>query len=150
MRKLVVALLLASAFPAVALAAPVPQQVVLAVDRQVPIANFMPTRMLSGFHYQSWSYGKGTLRMTFAATAGRTIVWTAAPMSGNCATGMQKSFQLAGNKVWWAGSSGVQRAWRCVFAADGVPIRLVASSTAPTTKLADVGLGRVVASGKRY
>ena len=89
--------------------------------------------------------------MTFRNKAGRTIVWTVAPMVTATATrGMQKSFQLAGNKVWWAEGGGSQRAWRCTFGADGSALRLTASSTTPSTKLADVGLGRVVASGKRY
>jgi hypothetical protein len=62
----------------------------------------------------------------------------------------QKSFQLAGNKVWWAQDAKGQRAWRCVFAQDGKPLRLTASSATPPTKLADVGLGTVAASAKRY
>ena len=76
--------------------------------------------------------------------------WTVAPMTGACDAGKQKSFQLAGNKVWWAQDGGAQRAWRCVFGQDGKPLRLTASSTTPPAKLADVGLGTVVASGKRY
>jgi hypothetical protein len=151
-RKLVALLAVtAAALPAAALAAvPVPRNVVLAVDRNVPIANFMPTRMLSGFRYASWSYRRGVLRMQFRASGGRTIVWTVQPMTGTCDAGRQKSFQLAGNKVWWAQSGGTQRAWRCTFAADGVPMRMTASSATPPTRLADVGLGRVAASGKRY
>ena len=86
----------------------------------------------------------------FRNKAGRTIDWTVAPMAGTCDAGKQKSFQLAGNKVWWSQGGGVQRAWRCVFGQDGKPLRLTASSTTPPTNLADVGLGRVVASGKRY
>ena len=41
-----------------------------------------------------------------------------------------------------------QQAWRCVKHPSGRWVRLVASSQAPPTKLADVGLGRVVASGR--
>jgi hypothetical protein len=149
-RLALAALLAALALPAAAVAAPVPTPVVLSVDRATPSANFMPTRMLAGFAYRSWSYRNGVLRITFANRAGRTVVWTVAPMTGRCDTGKQKSFQLAGNKVWWAQSAGVQRAWRCVFGQDGGPRRLTASSTTPPTKLADVGLGTVVASGKRY
>ena len=151
MRKAtLIAAIAAFALPAAALAAPVPQNVVVAVDRNVPIANFMPTRMLAGYAYASWSYKQGVLRMQFRASGGRTILWMVQPMRGTCDAGKQKSFQLAGNKVWWAQSGGTQRAWRCTFAADGVPLRMTASSTTPTTKLADIGLGRVVASGKRY
>ena len=151
MRRLLAIAVLAGALPAAALAAvPVPRNVVIAVDRNVPIANFMPTRMLAGFEYASWSYRRGVLRMQFRAAGGRTIVWTVQPMTGTCDAGRQKSFQLGGNKVWWAEGGGAQRAWCCTFAADGVPMRMTASSTTPATRLADVGLGRVVASGKRY
>ena len=143
-------MLAAVALPAVAFAQPVPDRVVLAVDRKAGIRNFMPTRMLSGFRYASWSYRNGVLHMRFRNPAGRVAVWTVAPMRGTCRAGMQKSFQLAGNKVWWAEGAGVQRAWRCVFGQDGQALRISASSTTPPTKLADVGLGRVVASGKRY
>ena len=133
-----------------AAAGPVPPRVVLAVDGKVPVANYMPTRMLPGFAYRSWSSRNGVLRMTFANRRGWTIVWTVAPMAGTCRAGMQKSFQLAGNKVWWAQRTGGQRAWRCLFASDGIARRLSASSTTPPTRLADVGLGVVVASGRRY
>jgi hypothetical protein len=151
MRNVVFALLLlVLAWPAAALAGPVPDSVVRAVDGKVPVANYMPTRMPPGFTYRSWSHRNGVLRMTFANKRGWTIVWTVAPMAGTCRAGMQKSFQLAGNKVWWAQNAAGQRAWRCLFASDGIARRLSASSTTPPTKLAGVGLGVVVASGKRY
>ena len=90
------------------------------------------------------------LRVSFRNKAGRTVVWTVAPMTGACDAGKQKSFQLAGNKVWWAQDASGQHAWRCVFGQDGKPLRLTASSTTPPTKLADVGLGTVAASATRY
>ena len=62
---------------------------------------------------------------------------------------MEKSFQLDGNKVYWSHTGAEQMAWRCVTAPSGKQVRLVASSPQPSTKFADVGLGRVVASGKR-
>ena len=61
---------------------------------------------------------------------------------------MEKSFQLDGNKVYWSHTGAEQMAWRCVKPS-GRQVRLVASSPQPPTKFADVGLGRVVASGKR-
>ena len=62
---------------------------------------------------------------------------------------MEKSFQLDGNKVYWSHTGAEQQAWRCVTGRNGQRVRLVASSPQPATKFADVGLGRVVASGKR-
>jgi hypothetical protein len=151
-KTLVIAVLAAVLVPVAAAAEkPVPQRVVLAVDGTTAIRNFMPTRMLPGYAFKSWSYKGGVLRMTFRAKTGSTIVWTVAPMpGGSCDRGKDGSFQLAGNKVWWAEDGASQRAWRCVFGQDGKALRLTASSTTPPTKLAGVGLGRVVASGKRY
>jgi hypothetical protein len=152
MRKLASVLLVAgvAATPAAAATRPVSGAALLAIDRSAGFRNYLPTRMLSGFTYTSWSNKAGVLRVNFRNKAGRTVVWTVAPMSGACDAGKQKSFQLAGNKVWWAQDASGQRAWRCVFGQDGKPLRLTASSTTPPTKLADVGLGTVAASAKRY
>ena len=57
---------------------------------------------------------------------------------------MAKSFQLAGNKVYWGHTSTEQQAWRCVNG-----MKLVASTSLPPDRFADVGLGRIVASGHR-
>jgi hypothetical protein len=150
-RTLAAAVLVVLALPAAASAArPVPAPALLAIDRAAALRNYLPTRMLPGYRYASWSQRGKTLTVRFRNPAGRTIVWTVAPMSGACDTGKQKSFQLAGNKVWWSQSGGVQRAWRCVFGQDGKPLRLTASSSTPPTRLADVGLGRVAASARRY
>ena len=74
--------------------------------------------------------------------AGREIVFTASRFSGVCRARMEKSFQLDGVKVWWAQTASEQRAWRCVNGH-----KLVASSTLSPRQFADVGLGRIVASG---
>jgi hypothetical protein len=152
MRKLALLLLAAAvvAAPARAAERPVSGKALLAIDGAAGFRNYLPTLMLPGYRYASWSYKGGVLRVVFRNPAGRTIVWTVAPMRGTCDRGKQKSFQLAGNKVWWAQGGGVQRSWRCVFGQDGKPLRLTAASTTPPTKLADVGLGRVAASAKRY
>jgi hypothetical protein len=57
---------------------------------------------------------------------------------------MEKSFQLAGNKVYWAHTSNEQQAWRCVNRT-----KLVAATSLTPDRFADVGLGRIVASGRR-
>jgi len=153
MRKLALALLAAAVAVAPAAAAatrPVSGNALLAIDRAAGFRNYLPTRMLPGFGYASWSKKGSVLHVEFRNNAGRTVVWTVAPMTGSCDAGRQKSFQLAGNKVWWAQGPSAQRAWRCVFGQDGKPLRLTASTTTPPAQLADVGLGTVVASGKRY
>ena len=85
----------------------------------------------------------------FTNKAGREIVFVATPLRGLCRTGMEKSFQLDGNKVYWSHRATEQQAWRCVRSPRGVQVRLVASSPQPPSQYADVGLGRVVASAKR-
>jgi hypothetical protein len=152
MRKLALFLLAAAvlAGPAAAAERPVSGPALLAIDRAAGFRNYLPTRMLIGYRYESWSMKNGVLRVVFRNQAGRQVDWTVARMVGSCDRGKQKSFQLAGNKVWWAQDAKGQRAWRCVFGQDGKPLRLSASSATPPDKLADTGLGTVVASGKRY
>jgi hypothetical protein len=152
MRRAALALfaVLAAAAPAASATHPVSGAALLAIDRAAGFRNYLPTRILIGYRYDSWSMKNGVLRVVFENKAGRQLDWTAARMTGSCDRGKQKSFQLAGNKVWWAQDAKGQRAWRCVFGQDGKPLRLTASSTTPPTKLAGVGLGTVVASGKRY
>jgi len=139
--------LLLAAFAA---ALPIPHGPLLAIDGRMIGRNYLPTRMLPGFAYRSWSLRAGTLRVEFVNKARVRIEWRVQPMTGNCETGKQKSFQLGGNKVWWAQSSKEQLAWRCVFDQRGKPLRLVAASATPPTKLAAPGLGLVAASAKRY
>ena len=51
---------------------------------------------------------------------------------------------LAGNKVYWSQTATAQQAWRCVNG-----MKLVAATSLAPDRFADVGLGRVVASGHR-
>ena len=153
MRKLALMLVIAAVVAAPATAAaprPVSGKALLAIDQAAGFRNYLPTRMLPGFTYASWSKKGSVLRVNFRNRAGRTIAWTVAPMTGACDAGKQRSFQLAGNKVWWAQDATGQHAWRCVFGQDGKPLRLSATSATPPTQLADVGLGTVAASAKRY
>ena len=129
---------------------PIPHGPLLAIDRQMIGRNYLPTRMLPGFVYRSWSLRSGVLRVEFVNTGGVRVEWRVQPMTGSCDTGKQKSFQLAGNKVWWAQKGVEQDAWRCVFDQHGKPLRLEAASTTPPTKLGASGLGIVAASAKRY
>ena len=98
MPKLTLVLLAAAiaAAPAAAASRPVSGGALLAIDRQAGFRNYLPTRMLSGFTYASWSQRGGVLTVRFHNKAGRTIVWSVAPMTGTCDAGRQKSFQLAG------------------------------------------------------
>ena len=133
-----------------ATATPIPYHALLAIDGKMTGRNFLPTRMLSGFTYRSWTLKGGILRVNFVNEAGVVVQWRVEPMTGDCDTGKQTSFQLNGNKVWWAQNATEQFSWRCVFDQRGKPLRLEAASTTPPTKLGASGLGVVAASAKRY
>jgi hypothetical protein len=128
---------------------PIPHDALLRIDRAAIHRNFLPTRVL-GFAYTGWSDKGGVLRVEFRSKAGLEFEWRVEPMTGSCDAGKQQSFQLSGNKVWYAQVGSEQRAWRCAFDQTGKPVRLEAASNAPPTKLAGVGLGAVAASAKRY
>ena len=127
----------------------VPRPVQLRILHTKPALAYAPTRAAFGFHYVSWQKSPSNVEITFDNKAGWEIRFIALRTSGSCRTGMEKSFQLDGNKVYWSHTGAEQMAWRCVTAPSGKQVRLVASSPQPSTKFADVGLGRVVASGKR-
>jgi hypothetical protein len=153
MRRLLVIALLAfgsGAVAAHAATAPiVPRSAQAKIAAKAPALAYAPTRIAIGFRYYSWEHRPGVLRIRFRNKAGWEITFVAQPFQGSCRDGMTKSFQLAGNKVYWAQGATEQQAWRCVVGRNGRPVRLVAASTQPPTRFADVGLGTVVASGKR-
>ncbi|MCW2976459.1 MAG: hypothetical protein JWM06_1740 [Actinomycetia bacterium] len=109
----------------------------------VPSLAYAPARLPIGWRYERWTHN-GALRIFFVNKAGREMVFVAARFSGDCSAGMEKSFQLDGVKVWWSRTAGGQQAWRCVNGR-----RLVAATALAPERLADVGLGRVAASGHR-
>jgi hypothetical protein len=152
MRRIVLVLVLAAVLAPAAAAAvrPLSGPTLLAIDGKAGFRNYLPTRMLPGFMYTAWSYRDGVLRIAFVNKAGWVVQWKVSPMTGACNAGKQASYQLGGNKVWWAQTPASQAAWRCVFGQDGKPLRLEASSTTPPAKLAGSGLGVVAASATRY
>ncbi len=127
----------------------VPRPVQLQILHRSPGLAYAPTRMARGFRYTSWGKTAVTVETTFDNRAGWEIRFVALRQTGPCRSGMEKSFQLDGNKVYWSHTAAEQQAWRCVTGRQGKQVRLVASSPQPPTKFADVGLGLVVASGKR-
>jgi hypothetical protein len=114
------------------------------IAKRAPAVAYVPGRLAVGWHYKRWTIGQGVLRIWFANKAGSEITFVAAPFSGNCAASKEKTFQLAGVKAWWSHTANEQQAWRCV---NGV--KLVAATPLATNRVADVGLGRIVASGHR-
>jgi hypothetical protein len=121
----------------------VPLPVQHQIAQKAPLVAYAPSRLAIGWRYRNWT-NAGALRIWFANKAGTEIVFVAAPFKGNCRAGMEKSFQLAGNKVYWGHTSNEQQAWRCV---NGT--KLVAATSLTSDRFADVGLGRIVASGHR-
>jgi hypothetical protein len=119
--------------------APVQQQ----IAQKAPLVAYAPARLAVGWHYERWTH-QGPLRIFFANKAGQEVVFVASPFKGNCRAGMTKSFQLAGNKVYWSQTATGQQAWRCVNG-----MKLAATTSLPPNRFADVGLGRMAASGHR-
>jgi hypothetical protein len=111
------------------------------IAKRAPQLAYVPARVASGYRYHRWTFTGGALRIWFRNAAKREIVFVAAKQRGPCAAGREKTFQQAGNKVYWSHSANEQQAWRCVAG-----VRLVAASSQPPTQFADVGLGRVAAS----
>src|SRR5262249_17792548 len=130
-------------------ALPIPHNALLAIDHAAGYRNYLPTHVV-GFTYSGWSKQGGVLRVALRTKAGPRPAGGVLPMSGNCDTGKQKSFQLGGNKVFWAQNATEQRAWRCVFDQAGKPSRLEAATTTPPTRFAAAGLGIVAAHARRY
>jgi hypothetical protein len=114
------------------------------IAKTVPSLAYVPARLAIGWRYRRWTHQGGALRIFFANKAGREITFVAARFTGNCRTGMEKSFQLDGVKVYWSHSTNEQQAWRCVNG-----MRLVAASSLRPDQFADSGLGRIAASGHR-
>ena len=141
------------AFAGIALAAKtsmVPLFVQHLIATRSPQLAYVPTRIAApSFKYIGYKASTTMVSETFAQTPNRKIVFTAIPYSAPCADGKQKSFQLSGNKVYWAQLDNTQMAWRCVTSPAGHQLRLAASSTLPMTQFADVGLGTIVASALR-
>lgn len=114
-----------------------------------PRLAYAPTRMARGFRYVQWLRTPQTVQIRFVNRAGWEIDFVATPQRGSCRTGLEQSFQLDGNKVYWSHTGAEQQAWRCVTRPSGGSVRLVATSPQPSGVFAAVGVGLVVASGKR-
>jgi hypothetical protein len=133
---------------------PVPAAVEHQIAARAGLESYTPARMLTNWHYVRWQYVPGELRIWFTNRSNWQVKFDVTPLrTADCAVGKQKTFQLAGNKVYWSQVTDptveyVQQAWRCVKHPSGRWVRLVASSQVPPTKLADVGLGMVVSSGR--
>jgi len=122
---------------------PVPVQNQI-VQRAPQVVAYAPARLDVGWHYATWKLEGGRVRIRFANKAGKEITFVAAPFTDDCLAGKEKTFQMAGVKVYWGHTADEQQAWRCV---NGV--KLVAATSLPPNRFADVGLGRLVASGHR-
>ena len=112
---------------------------------------YVPTSAPTGFRYYKWTFTPkpAAMRVWLRNKQGWEITFIASPQTGPCDRGHEKSFQLRGNKVWWSHTANEQQAWRCVpSAVTGKLIRLTAATVQPPTKFADVGIGRVAASGR--
>lgn len=115
-----------------------------AIVRRAPAAAYVPARIAVGYRYAAWRSASGRLYLRFLNKAGREILFIVERQRGSCPAGREKTFQMAGNKVYWSHNAVEQQAWRCVNG-----MRLTASTPQPPTRFGDVGLGTVAASGHR-
>jgi hypothetical protein len=142
---LLIAVVVAAGTAAAAAATPVvPTFTQHQIAKRSPGLAYVPARLAIGWHYRRWTRYPDELQIFFADKAGHEITFVAVLFIGNCRTGMEKSFQLAGVKVYWSHTANEQQAWRCV---NGV--RLVAATSLGPDHFADSGLGRIAASGHR-
>ena len=127
---------------------PVPVHVQQLIALHAPELAYVPARIPTGYRYLKWNWSQeeGAVRIWFHNKAGKQVVFVSAWLYGGCQSGKEKTFQLAGNKVYWGEQVVGQQAWRCVRGGPGVVIQLTAETSQSPTKFADVGLGRVAAS----
>jgi hypothetical protein len=121
----------------------VPPPVQHEIAAKAPLVAYVPARLAPGWKYVAWQAPQGDLQIVFAK-GGRQIVFLAQRYRGDCTIGMRKSFQMAGVKVYYTSTAAEQRAWRCVNG-----MRLIAATSLPPDRFADVGLGRLAASAHR-
>ena len=85
------------------------------IAKRSPQLAYVPTRIAApSFKYAGYKASGDIVSETFAQTPKRRIVFTAIPYATPCAEGTHTSFQLSGNKVYWAQLDNSQMAWRCV------------------------------------
>jgi hypothetical protein len=141
---------IAAASASAATAPAVPRHSQLALRHKLPPLAYVPTRVGFGFRYYRWATTtRPALRIWFRDRAAREITFVATFQQGPCAAGREKTFQLDGNKVYWSHSANEQQAWRCVAGTNGRLVRLTVATPIPPTRFADVGIGRIAASGRR-
>jgi len=143
------AVVLAASAGAATQPVPVPAGATAAIKARAGMNAYLPTQMLRGFRYASWSFN-GALQVRFRGGARREIAWTVVPLRGACTAGSEKTLRLAGKRVYWAHSSNSQEAWRCVRPGGGRALLLLASTSQPLVELSDVELGQIVASGSLF
>jgi hypothetical protein len=120
------------------------------IAKRSPQLAYVPTRIPAPiFKYVAYQASATRVSETFAQTPKRKVVFTAILYSAPCAEGKRTSFQLSGNKVYWAQLDNTQMAWRCVIGPSGHQVRLAASSTLSPGRFANEGLGVIVASALR-
>ena len=115
------------------------------IAQRAPLVAYVPARIATGYRYYRWAYNGGVLRIWFRNRAAKELTFVVSRQRGTvCTAGKSKTFQLAGNKAYWAQSGDEQQSWRCV---NGV--RLTAATSMTTRQFADVGLGIIVASAHK-
>ena len=143
-RVVVAAAALAASGAHAASAPVVPVSVQQAIAKRARSLAYVPARIAIGYRYRSWEHAPGHVYIHFRNRAGKEITFAVERRTAPCTRGKDRTFQMAGNKVYWGLNDGEQESWRCIGS-----VKLSAATEQPPTKFGDVGLGRVAASGHR-
>jgi hypothetical protein len=119
---------------------PVQQEIATQVP---PLVAYVPAQVGTGWKYLAWVSPHGEVQIVFAK-GGQQVIFIASRYRGDCSIGMRKSFAIAGVTVYYTRTAAERRAWRCV---NGV--RLMAATSVPSDRFADVSLARTAASAYR-
>jgi hypothetical protein len=130
-----------AAVAAVALAAaavaPVPPRAQRAIAKRTNVYDYAPARVPAGFRYTSWAFmASPPLLRIFFDDAGkrREIIFAAAAQLARCNTGSERTFHVAGVRVFYTHTPVTQQAWRCL-PHRGITIRLIAATRQPPSQL---------------
>lgn len=142
-------LTLACSTAAAATAPVVPTRSQHAIHARTAQFSYVPARLPTGWRYYKWSFRSAprTLSIVFRDRAARELTFDVSQQDGACAEGREKTFQLDGNKVYWAQGADGQQAWRCVTGTTDRLVRIAVGTTMSARTFAPTGLGIVAASG---
>ena len=127
----------AAALAGAAVALPVPSTAQRAIAKKTPVYDYAPARVPGGFRYTLWECAASPplLRIFFFdARRRREIIFAAAAQLARCNTGSERTFRVAGVRVFYTHTPVTQQAWRC-RPHRGFTVRLIAATREPPSRM---------------